>query len=56
MDCFSNEGFDTKRFEEFARQFLSLFREMGCEENGHLKNEKAKIVSILANTAILCAH
>ena len=51
--CFSREGFDPKRFEEFARDFLSHESETGDDfEPG---KEKAKIVSVLAkNLYITC--
>ena len=55
MDCFSSEGFDPRVFEEFTRLFLSQLPEMTREEIDHLQNEKAKVVSVLAqNLYIMC--
>ena len=52
--CFSNEGFDLKHFEEFARDFLSRECETRQEKENQGK-EKAKIVSVLAqNLYIMC--
>ena len=54
--CFSNEGFDQKRFIDFAEDFFSHFPEsMDKKEFNKMQNEKAKIVSILAkNLYIIC--
>ena len=56
LGCFSNEGFDQKRFIDFAEDFFSHFPEsMDKKEFNKMQNEKAKIVSILAkNLYIIC--
>ena len=52
--CFSSEGFDTQRFEAFAREFLRDEPETRQDLDNQRK-EKAKIVSVLAqNLYIMC--
>ena len=52
--CFSSEGFNRERFEEFARDFLSQEAETRRDEDKQRK-QKAKIVSVLAqNLYIMC--
>ena len=53
---FSNEGFDQKRFIDFAEDFFSHFPEsMDKKEFNKMQSEKAKIISTLAkNLYIIC--
>ena len=56
MDCFSSDGFDAGKFEEFARVFLSNLPEyMEESEFKKMEKEKARIISVLArNLYIMC--
>ena len=53
---FSNEGFDQKRFIDFAEEFFNEFPEtMDKKEFNKMQSKKAKIVSILAkNLYVIC--
>ena len=54
--CFSNEGFDPKRFNEFAEDFFKQVPVcMDRKEFNKVQSEKAKIISTLAqNLYIIC--
>ena len=55
MDCFSSDGFDSKCFGQFARNFLRQNHERCRAEFENVNKEKAKIVSVLAqNLYIMC--
>ena len=56
MDCFTSDGFDPGKFEEFAREFLRNLPEfMEAKDFEKIQKEKAKMVSELArNLYIMC--
>ena len=55
MDCFSSDGFDSKCFGQFARNFLRQNNERCQAEFDNVNKEKVKIVSVLAqNNYIMC--
>ena len=56
MDCFSSDGFDPGKFDEFTRDFLRNLPEfMEAKDFEKMQNEKAKIISVLArNLYIMC--
>ena len=55
LDCSSTDGFDPRRFEHFARDFLRQFSERTDMNPKDVENEKTLIVSTLTqNLYVMC--
>ena len=55
LDCFSTDGFDPRRFERFAENFMRQLAEKADLNPQDVEKEKTRIVSVLAqNIYVMC--